>query len=493
MLIASAASPRILINVPPEIPVTTTTTPGSPALSSALAALNLPEQNDLAAFCASCCSNILEFCPASGAKVMSEHLQALLSRADDVEGAGNKNVRLVTSLTHNLLADISQDHLDKAQDAARKINNLFNSDVNNEGLTKLDVAFNKLELPYHNATHPNGRMGHAKEMASDMAHFFDGHEFQELASLLGYFHDHVQLLDSKGMGIGNTDHWGLNEIATAAALATLADAAQVDAAGQEALLMVSGAAIPAGTAYSYFANALGDGKGILGTLIEVILLRSEWPEGLGSGAEDVIAMGFTLATCDTGRSTLKGLVRTTDDNIRHDAPTVYEVLEQCAKSDVGGFGKVFFESGKLTEAGLALCGKLTSTITVFEEFDSTTTSTAPREDKRPNNPLSKHFNPDRLTPSEARAEIFKIISNNGSFGSDNIATKINSFSDSFSHAVLKKVADDSLLPDPRSTFSTAYKTFAAQLDQYCENDATKLQTVLNEMKAMGGSEPIHSS
>ncbi|MBV7571001.1 hypothetical protein KW838_28900 [Pseudomonas sp. PDM27] len=416
---------------------------------------------------------------------MVTNVKTLLAMAGEVPAGNTAKFEVVRSLTDNLLGSLTRDDLSKAQEAANQINTYFNSDVDSQGKTKLDNALNMLELPYHKATHESGRMGHAREMQSDVRHFFKDHPLQDLAGVLAYAHDHVQIKDGL-MGVGNLEHWGLNEIATAAALGALAEAAGVDEAGQEALLKVAGATIPAGTAFSFLPNVGGRDKYGLGTTIEGMLRGNGLPAQRGEASADLIAMGYTLAICDTQRNNLAGLARPTDEVIRKNAPAVYDLLLECAKANPEGFGKTFFGDGKLNEAGLALCSKLTSTIEVFEEFPPFTPSTPKIWEDKPNNPLSKAYS-GSLSDEERDHAIFELISNNGSFGSTNVVADIQSFSGWFSHPALDNMKGRSILEDPKNAFIDGYKKIAAELEKQCKQENGKLDVVREQMKSMGGS------
>ncbi|PNB73225.1 hypothetical protein C1X64_16285 [Pseudomonas sp. GW456-E7] len=432
--------------------------------------------------------NICNACPDSSkaAQTMVNNVKTLLAMAGEVTAGNRAKFEVVSSLTNNLLGSLTKDDLSKAQEAANQINTYFNSDVDSQGKTKLDDALNMLELPYHKATHESGRMGHAREMQSDVRHFFKDHPFQDLAGMLAYAHDHVQIKDGL-MGVGNLEHWGLNEIATAAALGALAEAAGVDEAGQEALLKVAGATIPAGTAFSFLPNVGGRDKYGLGTTIEGMLRGNVLPAQLDEARKDLIAMAYTLAICDTKRNCMGELARPTDDVIYKEAPAVHRLLSSCAEKDYKVFGANFFDNGKLSEAGLALCSKLTSTIEVFEEFPPITLSTPEFEKGKPNNPLSKEYKPGSLSPEQSYQAIFELIRNNGSFGSTNVGADIESFSGWFSHPVLDKMKGRSILEDPKNAFIDGYKKIADKLEELYKPEDGKLDEVLKQMKSMGGS------
>ena len=432
--------------------------------------------------------NICNTCPDSSkaAQTMVTNVKTLLAMAGEVPAGNTAKFEVVRSMTDNLLGSLTRDDLSKAQEAANQINTYFNSDVDSQGKTKLDDALNMLELPYHKATHESGRMGHAREMQSDVRHFFKDHPLQDLAGMLAYAHDHVQIKDGH-MGVGNVEHWGLNEVATAAALGALAEAAGVDEAGQEAMLKVAGATIPAGTAFSFLPNVGGDGKPGLGTTIEGMLRSNVLPIERGEASADLIAMGYTLAICDTQRNNLAGLARPTDEVIRKNAPAVYDLLLDCAKANPEGFGKTFFGDGKLNEAGLALCSKLTSTIEVFEEFPPMTPSTPVIEAGKPNNPLSKGYDSGSLTDEQRDHAIFELIRNNGSFGSTDVVGGIESFSAGFSHPALDNMKGCSILEDPKAAFVDGYQKFAGELKNQCELKKVILSDVLQQIKSMGGS------
>jgi len=432
--------------------------------------------------------NICNTCPDSSkaAQTMVTNVKTLLAMAGEVPAGNTAKFEVVRSMTDNLLGSLTRDDLSKAQEAANQINTYFNSDVDSQGKTKLDDALNMLELPYHKATHESGRMGHAREMQSDVRHFFKDHPFQDLAGMLAYAHDHVQIKDGL-MGVGNLEHWGLNEIATAAALGALAEAAGVDEAGQEALLKVAGATIPAGTAFSFLPNVGGGGKHGLGTTIEGMLRGNVLPAQLDEARKDLIAMAYTLAICDTQRNCLGELARPTDDVIYKEAPAVHRLLSNCAEKDYKVFGANFFDNGKLSEAGLALCSKLTSTIEVFEEFPPITLSTPEFEKGKPNNPLSRDYDPRSLTTEERERATLKLISNNGSFGSTDVVADIESFSSVFSHPALDNMKGCSILEDPKAAFIDGYQKFAGELKNQCELKNVKLDEVLKQMKSMGGS------
>jgi hypothetical protein len=439
-------------------------------------------------FCTEKFPNICNACadPSQAAQTMATHLRALLAQAGEVTVGNAAKFEVVSSLTNNLLGSLTRDDLTKAQDAANQVKAYFHTDVDRQGKTQLDNTLNMLEMPYHKATHESGRKGHAREMESDVRRFFDSHSLQDLASMLAFFHDHVQIKD-EGMGVGNERHWGLNEFATAAALSTLAKEAGVDDAGQEALLKVAGATIPAGTAFNFMPGVGGGGKFGLGTTIEGMLRSNALPVGRGEASADLIAMMYTLAICDTQRNNLAGLARPTDEVIFKSAPAVYRLLSNCAEKDPKGFGAIFFDNGKLSEAGLALCSKLTSTIEVFEEFPPMTPSTPMIEAGKPNNPLSKSFDSGSLPPEEREHAIFELISKNGSFGSSDVAGDIESFSGVFSHQALDNMKSSSILKDPKAAFIDGYQKFSGELKTECEFKNVRLDEVLKQMKSMGGS------
>lgn len=458
------------------------------ASSSVLGALNIPDEMSLSDFCAEKIQNICNVCadPSQAAQTMATHLGTLLAMAGEVTAGNAAKFEIVSSLTNNLLVGVTRDDLSTAQDAANQINTNFNSDLDSQRNTKLDNALNKLELPYHKATHESGRMGHAREMQSDVRHIFEGHPLQDLAGVLAYAHDHVQIKDG-GMGVGNARHWGLNEIATAAVLSTLAKEAGVDEAGQEALLKVAGATIPAGTAFNFMPGVGGGGKHGLGTTIEGMLRSNVLPTQLGEAGNELIAIGYTLAICDTQRNNLAGLARPTDEVIYKSAPDVYRLLTNCAEKDPKGFGVNFFGDGKLNEAGLALCSKLTSTIEVFEEFPPLTPSTEKIWGENPNNPLSKAYDSGSLSDKQRDHAIFELIRNNGSFGSTDVVGDIESFSAGFSHPALDNMKGRSILEDPKAAFIDGYQKFAGELKNQCELKNVRLSDVLQQMKSMGGS------
>lgn len=304
--------------------------------------------------------------------------------------------------------------------------------------------------------------------------------------MLAIIHDHVQIKD-EGMGVGNARHWGLNEIATAAALSTLAKEAGVDETGQEALLKVAGATIPAGTAFNFMPGVGGGGKPGLGTTIEAMLRSDALPVERGEASPDLIAMAYTLAICDTQRNNLAGLARPTDEVIFKNAPDLYRLLSNCAEKDPEGFGATFFANGQLSEAGLALCSKLNSTINVFEEFPPITPSTPMIETGKPNNPLSKGFDTGSLSTEEREHAILELISKNGSFGSSDVAGDIESFSRIFSHQALDNIKSSSILEDPKAAFIDAFQKFSGELKTECGLKNVTLDDVLKQMKSMGGS------
>ncbi|PRC93853.1 hypothetical protein S2091_1462 [Solimicrobium silvestre] len=456
---------------------------------SVLNTLNIPASISMRHFCEAKFSNICNTCRDSGqaAQTMANHLATLLIHAGEVTAGNNAKFEVVGNLTNHLLGNLTRDDLTKAQSAANQIKARFHSDIDSQGSTQLDRTLNMLDLPYHKATHESGRMGHAREMHSDVRHFFGNNPYQDLANTLAYCHDHVQIKDDHGMGVGNSLHWGLNEIATAAALATLASESGVDAAGQEALLKVAGAVIPAGTAFNFMPNVGGDGKPGLGTIIEGMLRGKTLPANLSESGREIIAMAYTLAICDTQRNNLAGLARPTDDVIFKNASAVHRLLSNCAEKEPESFGTTFFDNGKLSEAGLALCSKLTSTVEVFEEFPHHTFSTPNLENGKPNNPLSRTFDPGSMTTEERDNAILQLIRNNGSFGSANVARDIESFSGEFSHPVLDHIKQKTILENPKTAFTDAYIKFADELKFQCEAGKMRMDEVLDQIKAMGGS------
>ncbi|WP_440030403.1 hypothetical protein [Chromobacterium amazonense] len=459
--------------------------------SSVLTTVNIPLSMTRPEFCERNFSNICGTCRNSGdaAQVMSRHLDYLLGQVGTVGSGYNAKFEVLDNLTHNLLPKISSDDLDNAQDAARQIQTHFHSETDSQGRTRLDRTLNTLDLPYHKATHDSGRMGHAREMQNDVGHFFNDHPYHDLAEMLAYCHDHVQIQDDRGMGVGNSQHFGLNEIATAAAMATLAAEAGVNEAGQAALLKVAGVVIPAGTAFNFMPGVGGSGKPGLGTTIEGMLRSSTLPVNLSSSAQDAVAMAYTLAVCDTQRNNLAGLIRPTDESIRENAPDVYRMLLGCSEKDPNSFGTTFFENGQLSKAGLALCSKLSTTVEVFEEFPPNTFSTPDFKEGKPNNPLSKTFDSSSLTAEERSSAILLLIEKNGAFGSADVMKDIESFSKTFSHPVFKGMKESSLFPkgDPKSVFADAYVKFSKELKEQCGAGTVKLDAVLTQMKAMSGS------
>ncbi|WP_433736208.1 hypothetical protein [Pseudomonas putida] len=455
--------------------------------STVFNALNIPDAT-LPEYCLEKFQNICNACPdpSQAAQTLASNISFLLAQAGEVTVGNAAKFEVVSNLTNNLLSSLNRDDLSKAQDAANQVNTRFNCEMDSQGKTRLDDILNALEMPYHKATHESGRMGHAREMESDVRHFFEDHPRQDLAGMLAFFHDHVQIKD-EGMGVGNARHWGLNEIATAAALSTLAKEAGVDEAGQEALLKVAGAIIPAGTAFNFMPGVGGGGKPGLGTTIEAMLRSDALPVERGEASPDLIAMAYTLAICDTQRNNLAGLARPTDEVISKNAPDLYRLLSNCAEQDPEGFGAIFFDNGKLSEAGLALCSKLNSTIDVFEEFPAITPSTPMIEAGKPNNPLSKGFDSSSLSTKEREHAILELISKNGSFGSSDVAGDIESFSGVFSHLALDKMKSAPLLKDPKAAFIEGFQKFSDELKTQCQLNNVSLENVLKQMKSMGGS------
>lgn len=482
-----AITPHSTSSVAPSCLETSSENQAATVSSTVFNTLNIPDTT-LPEYCMEKFQNICNVCrdPSQAAQPLATNIRLLLAQSGEVTEGNAAKFEVVSSLTNNLLGRLTRDDLTRAQDAAIQVNTHFNCDMDSQGKTRLDDILNALELPYHKATHESGRMGHAREMESDVRHFFEGHPLQDLAATLALVHDHVQIKDG-GMGVGNARHWGLNEIATAAALATFAKEAGVDDAGQKALLKVAGATIPAGTAFNFMPGVGGGGKPGLGTTIEGMLRSDALPAERGEASADLIAMAYTLAICDTQRNNLAGLARPTDEVIFKNAPDLYRLLSNCAEKDPEGFGAIFFDNGKLSEAGLALCSKLTSTIEVFEEFPAITFSTPMIEDGKPNNPLSKAFDSGNLSSEEKEHAILELIRNNGSFGSSDVAGDIESFSGVFSHPALEKMKNASILNDPKAAFIEGYQKFSAELKTQCELKNVRLDDVLKQMKSMGGS------
>lgn len=459
-----------------------------------LRTLNIPENQSIGEFCAERFPNICNACgdPDRAARLMGHHLASLLAETGDKphpDGAQGK-FEIVTRLTIALCATLTDDVLATAQRASSQLLQHFGRDTDSLGTTELDRILNVLGLPYHRATHPDGRMGHAQEMRSDVGHFFNRLTYEGLASTLAYCHDHVQIMDKRGMGIGNGTHWGLNEIATAAGLATLADAAGVDVEGQRALRSVAGAVIPAGTAFGLIPNAGADGRTPgLGTTIEGMLRSGALAHGLSESAREVVAMAYVMAICDTRRHNLAGLARPTQAIIQAKAPDVFELLKRCANNDVT-FRTTFFENGRLNERGLALCSKLSSTVRVFEEFEPCTFSARSFEGGKANNPLSLSMLPGMLTEDERRRSTLQIIADNGSFGAADVLRDVECISKSFSHPALDNIRrSPPLFEDSRQTFSDAFKLFSKVLESELAASTLNLDQVLDQMRAMGGSVP----
>lgn len=459
-----------------------------------LRTLNIPENQPMGEFCAERFPHICNACgdPDRAARLMGNHLTILLAGVGDAshpDGARG-NFEIVTRLTIALCAALTDDVLATAQRASSQLLQHFGRDTDGLGTTKLDRILNELGLPYHRATFPDGRMGHAQEMRSDVGHFFNRLTYEGLASTLAYCHDHVQIMDQRGMGTGNGAHWGLNEIATAAGLATLAGAAGVDVEGQRALRSVAGAVIPAGTAFSFIPNAGADGRTPgLGTTIEAMLRSGALSHGLSESAREVVAMAYVMAVCDTQRHNLAGLARPTQDIIQAEAPDVFDLLKRCANSDVT-FKTTFFENGRLNERGLALCSKLSSTVRVFEEFEPCTSSARDFEVGKANNPLSRAMLPGMLTEDERRRSTLQLIVENGSFGAADVLHDVEFISKSFAHPALDNIRRSRpLFEDSRQTFSDAFRLFGEVLGSELGASPLDLDQVLDQMKAMGGSVP----
>ncbi|WP_338806842.1 hypothetical protein V8U11_06250 [Pseudomonas chlororaphis] len=457
--------------------------------NSILNTLNIPLETSLEQFCTDKFKNIFsksqDQCLA--AQTMAIHLNTLLAEAGEVNPGPSAKFELISNLTNSLLRSLTDTDLLDAQKAAKQINAHFNQDIDSQGNTQLDDILNMLDLSYHKATHISGRMGHAQEMQSDIKYFYDQHPLQDLAGMLAYFHDHVQIMNNV-MGVGNSQHWGLNEIATAAALATIAKEAGVDEAGQNALLKVGGAVIPVGTAFNFIPDADGKGNAGLGTLIECMLRRGESKATTSEVGRELTAMAFALSICDTQRNNLAGLARPTDSTVHKHAPHVYRLLVECAEDDPKAFGATYFDNGKLSEAGLALCSKLTATINVFQEFTPTTYSTPIIEAGKPNNPLSKIFDPGSLTPKETVHATLQLLRKNGAFGSTDVPKLIESFSSIFSHPVLDKMKEHPILDDPQKKFTEAYERFTDKLAHQLYKGRIRIAEIIHEMSAMGGAD-----
>ncbi|AZF20910.1 hypothetical protein [Pseudomonas sp. R3-52-08] len=443
--------------------------------------LGIPSRQ-LDEFCSEHFGNILTLCASDrqASAIMAGHLENLLEQVREVTPDQCDKHKIVSSLTNNLLASLTHTDLEQAQRAIEKIQSHFDQSA-------LDGALNALRLSYHKATHSSGRMAHAQEMQSDVLHFFQGHSFERLAGFLAYFHDHVQILQEDGTGIGNQLHWGLNEIATAAALGTLAGEARVDVTGQESLCRVAAAVIPSGTAFDFMPNIGRDGKPGLGTVIEGLLRSGALSIPDNAACEDMVAMAYTLAICDTQRNNLSGLARPTNKIVYTVAPAVYRLLMECAQEDPLKFGTLFFDNGRLSEAGLALCSKLTTTVEVFEEFAPYTDATAKNEKGGPNNPLSVIYTEGTLTAHEKQRAVLELLGGNGFFGSANVAEDIEGFSKTFHHSVLEKIRGRSIMPDPRGSYIYGYAKLSEKLGAECHAGRVNLDAVLGEIKAMGGS------
>jgi hypothetical protein len=454
-----------------------------------LQVLGLPDEHSLREFCETRFSNICDLATdrSQFSQVMANNLITLLQIPEEA-GAGDKS-SVVRELTNSLLGSVTREDLRLAQEAVVAITTMFGNGSGPHALTPLDRSQNNIGLSYHIAATSDGLMAHALEMKSDVGFFYADDANQQLAEGLAYFHDQAQILDPQGMGIGNSQHWGLNEIVTAAAFAAVAAEAGASQEQQTALLKVAGAVIPSGTAFTFSEHAAGIGKPGLGTTIERMLRCGDLPAHQGQAAPALIAMAYTLAICDTQRNNLAGLARPTDELIQKKAPQTYVLLKNCAANDPEGFGATFFQdNGKLSEVGLALCSKLTSTVDVFKEFPACSPATPKFEGGELNNPLSAQFNANSLTPEQRDRAIYQIIKNNGTFGSSDVAADIESFRKTFSHRVLDKIQSAPLLKDPKVTFGEAYKTIAARL-QTEQIEGTELDSLIAEMSAMGGSVP----
>ncbi|MNJ15541.1 hypothetical protein D3C77_97900 [compost metagenome] len=417
------------------------------------------------------------------------NILALVKYIDQPLPPAGRDVAAIRLMTTNIVSTTTPQDLQLANEFALEVERL-NQAPGISHQAPLDCMLNNNGDAYHNATVDDGRrMGHAREMQSDMAHIHPQGEHLPLLKLLAYAHDHIQIKDHAmpSMGVGNSLYPGLNELLTAALLAELAPAATPEQ--KAAVLKIAAAVIPSGTKFGFMPDV--SGRPVLGTPVEAMAIDGSLKSLVDTAASPgaaalLLAFSFALSTCDTGRNNLKGVARCTQEHINATAPALMKVLNACAGDDK--FKQQFFtQSGQLSERGLALASKLSTTVRVFEEFDQHSPAVN-ANGLTPRNPLSRNFVSGSCT--DERQAILNGIATNGEFGVQNLHTSIpDDLADL--HPIIKNIRDLALFPpqvDPKAIFKHAFELVAQALGKQpgCES-AEGLRAVLEQFKQVGGA------